>query len=49
MITVIDTEKNKAVKRFSIKDETKPINIAFKEENPLGRVNKTLEEFREAH
>lgn len=44
VLTVIDLEKNKAVKRFSIKDETKPIIIAFREENPLGGVNKTLEE-----
>ncbi|MFN8670634.1 MAG: hypothetical protein U0457_00935 [Candidatus Sericytochromatia bacterium] len=44
VITVIDVEKNKALKRFSIKDETKPINLAFKDENPIGSVNLTLEE-----
>ncbi len=44
VLTVIDIEKSKAVKRFSIKDETKPIVIAFREENPLGGANKTLEE-----
>ena len=44
VITVIDIEKNKAVKRFSIKDETKPINLAFKDENPVGIANKSFEE-----
>lgn len=45
VITVIDVEKKKAIKRFSIKDETKPINIAFKEINPVGKLNnKLLEE-----
>lgn len=44
VLTVVDIEKGKAVKRFSIKDETKPITIAFRDENPLGSVNKTLEE-----
>jgi hypothetical protein len=44
VITVIDIEKNKAVKRFSIKDDTKPINLCFKGINPLGPVNRTLEE-----
>lgn len=44
VLTVIDIEKSKAIKRFSIKDETKPVTIAFKGENPLGGVNKTLEE-----
>jgi hypothetical protein len=44
VITVIDIEKNKAVKRFSIKDETKPINLCFKDINPIGYVNKSLEE-----
>lgn len=44
VLTVIDLEKGKAIKRFSIKDETKPITISFRGENPLGSVNKTLEE-----
>ncbi|MFN8575710.1 MAG: hypothetical protein U0354_02520 [Candidatus Sericytochromatia bacterium] len=44
VLTVIDLEKSKAIKRFSIKDETKPITISFRGENPLGGVNKTLEE-----
>ncbi|MBC7473384.1 MAG: PQQ-binding-like beta-propeller repeat protein [Candidatus Sericytochromatia bacterium] len=44
VITVIEIDKNKAIKRFSIKDETKPINISFREENPFGSVNKTIEE-----
>jgi DNA-binding beta-propeller fold protein YncE len=44
VLTAIDLEKKKAVKRFSIKDETKPITIAFKAENPIGIANKSLEE-----
>lgn len=44
VITVVDIEKNKAIKRFSIKDETKPILLSFLAENPIGAVNKTLEE-----
>lgn len=44
VITVIDIEKNKAVKRFSIKDGTKPISISFLAQNPIGPVNKNLEE-----
>ncbi|GIW22283.1 MAG: hypothetical protein KatS3mg068_1290 [Candidatus Sericytochromatia bacterium] len=45
VITVIDLEKGKASKRFSIKDETKPILIGFYEENKLGLVNISLEKF----
>lgn len=44
VLTAIDLDKKKAVKRFSIKDETKPITIAFKAENPIGLANKSLEE-----
>lgn len=44
VITVIDLEKNKTIKRFSIKDEVKPISIAFKEDNPVKLVNKSIEE-----
>lgn len=44
VISVIDIEKNKLIKRFSIKDESKPINLCFQEINPVGHVNKTLEE-----
>ena len=44
VISVIDTGKNKPVKRFSIKDESKPINLCFEYINPVGMVNKTLED-----
>ncbi len=44
VISVINTEKNKPVKRFSIKDELKPINLCFEEINPVGSANKSLEE-----
>jgi len=43
VITVIDIEKGKASKRFSIKDETKPILIGFYEENLFADL--TLEKF----
>lgn len=43
VITVIDIEKSKASKRFSIKDETKPINIGYYEENLLASINTTFE------
>lgn len=44
VITIIDLEKNKAIKRFSIKDDTKPVNITFGSSNPVGALNKTLKE-----
>src|SRR5690606_28494885 len=44
VLTVIDPQKNKAKKRFSIKDETKPVCLSFKRNNPVGLVNKELEE-----
>lgn len=44
VISVIDTEKNKPIKRFSIKDEAKPINLCFEDINPVGPVNKTIED-----
>ena len=44
VISVIDTEKNKPVKRFSLRDGSKPLNLCFEDINPVGPVNKTLEE-----
>jgi len=44
VITVISIEKNKAVKRFSIKDGIKPCGISFVGINPIGFVNKEMEE-----
>lgn len=44
VISVIDTEKNKPIKRFSLKDESKPINLCFEDVNPVGPVNKTIED-----
>ncbi|MFN8673914.1 MAG: PQQ-binding-like beta-propeller repeat protein [Candidatus Sericytochromatia bacterium] len=35
VITVFDTKEEKAIKRFSIKDNTKPIFFGFYEKNPL--------------
>ncbi len=45
VINVIDIEKNKTIKRFSLKDRTKPINISFKEINPMYTANKSFEAF----
>lgn len=44
VISVIDTEKNKPIKRFSLRDGSKPVNLCFEDINPIGLVNKTLEE-----
>jgi hypothetical protein len=44
VISVIDTEKNKPVKRFSLRDGSTPVNLCFEDINPVGPVNKTLEE-----
>ncbi|MFN8674166.1 MAG: hypothetical protein U0457_19050 [Candidatus Sericytochromatia bacterium] len=44
VINIINLEKGKLTKRFSIKDGSKPITIAFKEENPLFLANKKIEE-----
>jgi hypothetical protein len=42
VITVIDFDKNKAIKRFSIKDGTKPVNLVFSEENKLYKAFKNI-------
>ncbi|MFN4149791.1 MAG: YncE family protein, partial [Candidatus Sericytochromatia bacterium] len=42
VITVIDFDKNKAIKRFSIKDGTKPVNLVFSEENKLYNAFKNI-------
>lgn len=44
VITVIDFDKNKAVKRFSIKDGTKPVNLIFSEPNKLYSSFKNINE-----
>jgi len=44
VITVINVDKNKAVKRFSLKDGLKPCGITFIGINPIGFVNKEIEE-----
>ncbi len=42
VITVIEADKEKAVQRFSIKDESKPINLGFAEPNPLFKEKKSI-------
>jgi hypothetical protein len=44
VITVIDPEMNKSLKRFSLKDGLKPVNLCSPAFNPTGFVNRTLEE-----
>lgn len=43
MFTIIDLKINRGVKRFSLKDDSRPINIAFRGENPIGQANKSFE------
>lgn len=44
VISVIDIEKNKLIKRFSLRDGSKPVNLCFEAINPMGEVNQSLEE-----
>ncbi|MEK7433791.1 MAG: hypothetical protein AABZ74_11710, partial [Cyanobacteriota bacterium] len=43
VISIINIEKEKTIKRFSIKDSVKPILLSFKKENPVFAANKSLE------